>query len=71
MATSGRGSGVVGYIVQVAVDTENHLIVAYFLCKTLPKIATEMALSVLAYNLTHVLNIMGLKPLIAAMRAAA
>src|SRR6516162_8588821 len=28
MATSGRGSGVVGYNVQVAVDTENHLIVA-------------------------------------------
>jgi transposase len=29
MATSGRGSGVVGYNVQTAVDTENHLIVAY------------------------------------------
>jgi len=29
MATSGRGSGVVGYNVQVAVDTENHLIVAH------------------------------------------
>src|SRR5216684_4337033 len=28
MATSGRGSGVVGYNVQVAVDTVNHLIVA-------------------------------------------
>jgi transposase len=27
MATSGRGSGVVGYNVQIAVDTENHLIV--------------------------------------------
>jgi transposase len=27
MATSGRGSGVVGYNVQTAVDTENHLIV--------------------------------------------
>jgi hypothetical protein len=26
MATSGRGSGVVGYNVQTAVDTENHLI---------------------------------------------
>jgi hypothetical protein len=25
MATSGRGSGVVGYNVQVAVDTEHHL----------------------------------------------
>jgi hypothetical protein len=29
MATSGRGSGVVGYNVQVAVDTENHLIIAH------------------------------------------
>lgn len=29
MATSGRGSGTVGYNVQAAVDTENHLIVAH------------------------------------------
>jgi hypothetical protein len=29
VATSGRGSGVVGYNVQVAVDTEHHLIVAH------------------------------------------
>src|SRR5947208_16559421 len=29
MATSGRGSGTVGYNVQVAVDTEHHLIVAH------------------------------------------
>src|SRR5262249_23986732 len=29
IATSGRGSGVVGYNVQVAVDTEHHLIVAH------------------------------------------
>jgi hypothetical protein len=29
MATSGRGSGVVGYNVQVAVRTEQHLIVAH------------------------------------------
>jgi hypothetical protein len=29
MVTSGRGSGVVGYNVQTAVDTENHLIVAH------------------------------------------
>ncbi len=29
MATSGRGSGVVGYNVQVAVDTEHHLIITY------------------------------------------
>jgi len=41
----------------------------HFLMKRLPKVATEMALSVLAYNLTRVMNIMGVKPLIAAMRA--
>ena len=29
MATSGRGSGVVGYNVQVAVDTKDHLIVTH------------------------------------------
>jgi transposase len=40
----------------------------HFLCKTLPRVATEMALSVLAYNLTRVMNIMGVKPLMAAMR---
>ena len=32
MATSGRGSGVVGYNVQVAVDTEHHLIVTHDFC---------------------------------------
>ena len=29
MATSGRDTGIVGYNVQTAVDTENHLIVAH------------------------------------------
>jgi transposase len=41
----------------------------HFLTRTLPKVATEMALAVLAYNLTRVLNIMGVKPMIAAMRS--
>jgi transposase len=41
----------------------------HFLTKTLPKVATEMALSVLAYNLTRVMNIVGTKPLIAAIGA--
>ena len=40
-----------------------------FLMKTLPKVATEMALHVLAYNLTRVMNIMGIQPLVAVMRA--
>jgi DDE family transposase len=118
MATSGRGSGVVGYNVQVAVDTKHHLIVTHevtnsgsdraqlanlaeqakavlktetleavadrgyfsslekarmgathFLTKTLPKVAAEMALSVLAYNLTRAMNIVGTKPLMAAIAA--
>ena len=34
MATSGRGSGVVGYIVQVDVDTEHHLIVTHEVTNT-------------------------------------
>ena len=41
----------------------------HFLMKTLPRVATEMALHVLAYNLTRVMNIMGIRPLMAAMRA--
>src|SRR4051794_27262251 len=41
----------------------------HFQMRTLPKVATEMALAVLAYNLTRVMNIMGVKPMIAAMRS--
>jgi transposase len=41
----------------------------HFLMKTLPKVAAEMALHVLAYNLTRVMNIVGIKPLMAAVRA--
>lgn len=41
----------------------------HFLCVTLPKVATEMALCVLGYNLTRVLNIVAMKPLLAAVRA--
>src|SRR4029077_19423824 len=41
----------------------------HFLMKRLPKVATEMALHVLAYNLTRVMNIMGIQPLMAAIPA--
>jgi transposase len=41
----------------------------HFLMKRLPKVATEMALHVLAYNLTRVMNIIGVKPLLAAIQA--
>jgi transposase len=41
----------------------------HFLMKKLKNVRTEMALSVLAYNLTRVMNILGIVPLIQAMRA--
>jgi Transposase DDE domain len=41
----------------------------HFLMKTLPRVASEMALHVLAYNLTRVMKIVGIKPLMAAIRA--
>ena len=40
----------------------------HFLMKTLPSVATEMALHVLAYNFTRVMNIIEPGPLIAAIR---
>ena len=41
----------------------------HFLMKGLKNVRTEMALSVLAYNLTRVMNILGIGPLLQAMRA--
>jgi hypothetical protein len=41
----------------------------HFLMKCLPKVTTEIALHVLAYNLTRVMNIMRIQPLMAAIRA--
>ena len=41
----------------------------HFLMKTLPRVAAEMALHVLAYNITRVMKIIGVQPLMAAMRA--
>jgi transposase len=41
----------------------------HFLMKTLPRVASEMALHVLAYNLTRVMNIKGVGPLLAAITA--
>jgi transposase len=40
----------------------------HFLTKTLPKVAAEIALSVLAYNLTRVMNIVGIKLMMAAIQ---
>jgi transposase len=41
----------------------------HFLCKTLPKVATEMALCVLGYNLTRVINIVGVARMMEAISA--
>ena len=41
----------------------------HFLMKRLKNVRTEMALSVLGYNLTRVMNILGIGPLLQAMRA--
>jgi transposase len=42
----------------------------HFQMKTLKRVGTEMALHVLAYNIKRVINIIGIRPLIAAMKAA-
>jgi len=39
----------------------------HFLCTTLPKVATKMALCVLGYNLTRIINIVGVEKLLAAI----
>ena len=41
----------------------------HFLMKRLPNVASEMALHVLAYNMTRAMSIMGVRPLMTAMRA--
>jgi hypothetical protein len=42
---------------------------AHFLMKRLKNVATEMAPNVLGYNLTRVISIVGVRPLLAAMSA--
>jgi len=42
---------------------------SHFKTKTLSRVSTEMSLHVLAYNLTRMINIMGVKPLIKAIQA--
>ena len=41
----------------------------HFLTKPLPRVRTEMSLQVLAYNLKRVMQIVGIGPLMQAMRA--
>ncbi|XGW00924.1 MAG: transposase (plasmid) [Leptolyngbya sp. BL-A-14] len=41
----------------------------YFLCRGLTKVRGEMSLSILAYNLKRVFNILGVEPMLAALAA--
>ena len=41
----------------------------HFLTKTLPRVSAEMSLHVLAYNLKRAMQIVGIVPLLQAMRA--
>ena len=41
----------------------------HFLTKTLARVSTEMSLHVLAYNLKRVMKVLGVLPLMQAMRA--
>ena len=41
----------------------------HFLTKTIPRVSTEMSLHVLAYNLKRAIRIVGITPLMMAMRA--
>jgi hypothetical protein len=42
---------------------------AHFLTRTLPRVRTEMSLQVLAYNMKRAMTIVGVAPLLQAMRA--
>ena len=46
-----------------------HMGATHFLMKRLKNVRTEMAPAVLAYNLTRIMNIVGIRPLMAAIRA--
>ncbi len=41
----------------------------HFLCRQLPRVSAEMSLHVLAYNLKRVMQVMGIRPMIEALRA--
>ncbi len=58
-----RGTGIVGYNVQTAVDAKHHLI------KTKARVSTEMSLHVLAYNMKRMINILGVGALMKVMSA--
>ena len=55
-------------LLMVELRTTRRGVWTHFLMKTLPKVASEMALCVLAYNLTRVMNIVGTEALLAAIK---
>jgi transposase len=82
MATNGKGTGIVGYNVQMAVEAEHHLIVAHEVANVGNdrtqllamghQARTVMAcdeLTVLAYNLKRMINILGVRSLLRALEA--
>jgi hypothetical protein len=56
-------------IVDRPANQSNAHVATHFLMKRPPKVTTEIALHVLAHNLTRIMNIVGVKPLLAAIRA--
>ena len=57
------------FVVVKSPERQGRMGATHFLMKRMPNVATEMAMKVLSYNLTRVLNIVGVKPLLTAMRA--
>jgi len=59
----------VSEVKKLAGDWMHDVVSMHFLMRTLPKVATEMALHVLAYNMKRVMRILGVGGLMDAMRA--
>lgn len=62
-------AGSMGILRRCGSDAKARMGATHFLMKTLPRVASEMALHVLPYNMTGVISIKGVRPLMAAMRA--
>ena len=61
MNSAGKGTGTVGYNVQTAVDTKNHMIVAH----EVTNVGHDRGQ--LAYNLTRAIKILVIRPLLQAI----
>jgi hypothetical protein len=63
MNSAGKGTGTVGYNVQTAVDTKNHMIVAHEVIN----IGHDRGQLSEMYNLKRAINILGIRPLLRAI----